>query len=132
MGWLLAFLKDACLRVPTRYRLERVSSYFDGGTTDIYGRDEHGHRRRVRLTQQILPRGSWSDPPVGRLYLGWRRVPKRGRAEAALLALVGRLLTEQEAAGPSEGESDTLYEFRVYSLGRLVEYVRSDRYGQVV
>jgi hypothetical protein len=96
VGWLLALLKDVCLRVPTRFRLEGVSSYYDGGTTDIYGCDGDGHRRRIRLTQQMFAPERWSDPPVGRLYLGWRRVPMRGRAEAALLALVERLLAEAD------------------------------------
>ncbi len=132
MGWLLALLKDICLRVPARLRLERVSSYYDGGTTDIYGRDEHGHRRRIRLTQQMFAPVRWSDPPVGRLYLGWRRVPKRGRAEAELLALVEQLLVEQEAAGPAEGETAALHRCRIDSLRWLLEYVRSTSYGQVV
>jgi hypothetical protein len=42
VGWLSVLLKDACLRVPTRFHLESVGSYLDGGTTDIYGRDEDG------------------------------------------------------------------------------------------
>jgi hypothetical protein len=132
VGWLLALLKDACLRVPTRFRLERVSSYYDGGTTDLYGRDEHGHSRRIRLTQQMFAPVAWSDPPVGRLYLGWRRVPVRGRAETAVLVLVDRLLAEQQAAGPAEGESEALHAYRLDSLRRILEYVRSDSSGQVV
>jgi hypothetical protein len=109
-----------------------VTSYFDGGTTDIDGRDEHGLQRRIRLTQQMFAPVSWSDPPVGRLYLGWRRVPRRGPAEAGILALVERILAEQEATGAAEGESDALCECRVYSLRRLLEYVRSQSYVQVV
>jgi hypothetical protein len=80
----------------------------------------------------MFPRRSWAEAPVGRLYLGWRRVPKRGRAEADILALVEQFLAEQEAAGPAEGEMEALHRCRVYSLRRLLEYVRSPSYGQVV
>lgn len=132
VGWLFTLLKDTCLRVPTRLRIERISSYFDGGTIDIIGRDEHGHRRRIRLTQQMFEPDSWGDMPVGRLYLGWRRVPMRGRAEAAVLDLVERLLKEEEAARPANAESGTTSDWEAHNLRLILEYVRSASYGQVL
>jgi hypothetical protein len=128
--WPLAVLKDTFLRVPTDLRLERVASYLDGGTTDIFGRDEHGLRRRIRLTQHMFAR-RWFGPMPGRLYLGWRRVPVRGRAEAACLTLVERLLAEQEAAGPADGEKPWMHENRAYTLRAVVAFVRSEAYGRV-
>jgi hypothetical protein len=101
----------------------------DGGTIWIDGRDEYGQRRRITLTQQLLPRQSWFSRPVGRLYLGCRRVPNGGKAERAILALLRQLLTEQEASGPTPGEKREQWECRVTSLRCVLEYLGSRRDG---
>lgn len=130
IDWLLVVLTDTCLRVPRRFRLERVECYFDGGTTILVGRDEHGHRRRIRLSQQTFAPMSWFDWSIGRLYVGWRRVPIGSRAETAILKLTEQLVVEQEAAGPAEGELPALGRCRVYSLRMMLKYVQSDSYGK--
>ena len=121
--WLRGLLADGFLHVPERLRLERVNSYLDGGTVDIVGVDPQGRRRRVRLVQRMFGEASRLGRP-GRLYLGWRRVPRGGRAEAAILELAARLLAEQESAGPEAGELVALYRVRVYSLRRLLSDAR--------
>jgi hypothetical protein len=130
VAWLLVVLKDTCLRMPRRFRLERVECYLDGGTTILVGRDEHGHQRRIRLSQQTFVPMSWFDWSTGRLYVGWRRVPMRSSAETAILKLTERLVVEQEAAGPAEGELPALYRCRIYSLWMMLNYVQSDSYGK--
>jgi hypothetical protein len=90
-GWLLSRRPP---RVPERFTLADGDYFLDGGTTVLRGTDERGRLRTIRLTQQSLPRCSWWDPPVGRLYVDGRLVPMRGDAERAVLAVLEAAVAE--------------------------------------
>jgi hypothetical protein len=151
IGWLLSRRPP---RVPERFTLAEGDCFLDGGTTVLRGTDERGRLRTIRLTQQSLPRCSWWDPPVGRLYVNGRLVPMRGDAERAVLAVLEAAVTEvltrlrlapepvPADAGPAQailfGSPDLA---ELYSLddswGRLawmaqnvIEYVRSPDAGR--
>src|SRR5215218_1452087 len=91
IAWLLSRLPP---RVPERFTLADGDYFLDGGTTVLRGTDERGRLRTIRLTQQSLPRCSWWDPPVGRLYVDGRLVPMRGDAERAVLAVLEAAVAE--------------------------------------
>jgi hypothetical protein len=93
-GWLLSRLPP---RVPERFVLTDSENWLDGGTTTLHGTDERGRKPSIRLTQQLLPRMSWGDPPVGRLYVDGRLVPLRGEAERAVLAVLEAAVAEVRA-----------------------------------
>jgi hypothetical protein len=118
--------------VPRRFWSVEIGFLLDGGTIRITGLDEDDHCRLIALTQYSFEREGWTWPRPGRLYLGPRLVPMRSDAEREILALVERLLVEQESAGPDPDLSPDVRAFEIASLREILEYVRSEHYGRVV
>lgn len=151
LGWL--FRKPTPPGVPERFTIEEGDYLTDGGTTELWGTDEVGRRRFIRLTQHMFPQ--WGG--VGWLYLDRYRVPRRSETERAIVRLLHASLGElrRRPGGRRPGERTMAEELAEHGavlfgsddlaeLGEMPEaerlirlatdvlaYVESEQYGQV-
>jgi hypothetical protein len=148
-GWL--FRKPPV--VPDRLVVEKVQYFLDGGTTQIIGTDADGKQRVIGLSQHRFPRRGG----VGWLYLDGYKVRRRSPTEGAIVQLLRSVLAELKArpqerqpgeltiaeslgargavlfCSPDLAEAANLSATQQLALqvSQMLEYIESDRYGQV-